>query len=143
MHWGPSTLSGRGCYHASYAPIGLAYVEPCWRQHYPRLVLGFALINASTADSSQLAASDADGVRPDSGRSGPVRSSGGSRGAPQPARTPLFELLAVRSVRNSQRRAIAGDSDYWPVFKNGNPLTLAGPAHLRRLAGRAPLELAA
>jgi hypothetical protein len=40
------------------------HIEPCWRQHYPRLVLGFASIDASTADSSQLTASDADGVRP-------------------------------------------------------------------------------
>ena len=45
----------------------LAPLLPRWRQQYPRLILGLGSINASTADSSQRTASDADGVRPDSG----------------------------------------------------------------------------
>ncbi len=63
--------SGHGCYHASHAPIGSEFVEPCWRQQYSRLVLGFASIDAITADSSQLTASEADGVRPDLRQSDP------------------------------------------------------------------------
>ncbi len=75
---------GHGCYHASYASS-----------------FGFASINASTADSSQLAASDADGVRSDLGRSAPVRSSGGSCGGRQPARTPPTDRAAVASTCSS------------------------------------------
>ena len=89
---------GHGCYHASYGPIVSAYIEPCWRQHYPHLVLGFASINASTADSSQLTASDAGSVRPDSGRSAPVRRSGGSRRGPQPTKTPPTDRAGPAST---------------------------------------------
>jgi hypothetical protein len=78
-------------------PIGPAYVEPCWRQHYPRLVLGLGPINAITADSSQLTASDADGVRPELGRSAAVRSLCGCHRSPQPAKTPPTDRAAVAS----------------------------------------------
>ncbi len=42
--------------------------------------------------------------------------------------------LAVRSVGN-RARAIPGDSDFWSVFKNGNPPTLSGSVLLRPLDG--------
>ena len=63
-----------------------------------RLVLVLGSINASTADSSQLTASEADGVRPELRRSAPVRRSGGSRGGPQPARTPPVECACPAST---------------------------------------------